>query len=160
MRATRWRLLIERMAVAYYATRSFLQAIQTVFFKSVDVGEVRVLGGALGEVRVRVPWRNLRSESMVVTVDKVWLLLAPQPLGSAGTPRRRRPAPSRLMSLLLPLRPRPCFLHLPPPRVAECCSSSSSTLVGLLVVEVGPCAPHPTSGIELRVSQLCSALAL
>ena len=30
-------VVLERMAVAYYATRSFLQAIQTVFFKSVDV---------------------------------------------------------------------------------------------------------------------------
>ena len=29
--------VLERMAVAYYATRAFLQAIQTVFFKSVDV---------------------------------------------------------------------------------------------------------------------------
>ena len=28
---------LERMAVAYYATRAFLQAIQTVFFNSVDV---------------------------------------------------------------------------------------------------------------------------
>ena len=28
---------LERMAVAYYATRAFLQAIQTVFFISVDV---------------------------------------------------------------------------------------------------------------------------
>ena len=29
--------VLERMAVAYYATRAFLQAIQTVFFNSVDV---------------------------------------------------------------------------------------------------------------------------
>lgn len=36
---------------------------------------VRVLGGSLGEVRVSVPWRNLGSEPMVISVDSVLLLL-------------------------------------------------------------------------------------
>ena len=35
----------------------------------------RVLGGTIGKVRVSVPWRNLGGESMMVSIDRVLLLL-------------------------------------------------------------------------------------
>ena len=40
---------------------------------------VRCIGGSLGEVRVTVPWRNLLGdEPMVLSIDRVLLLLAPR----------------------------------------------------------------------------------
>ena len=39
---------------------------------------VRVLGGSVGVVRVQVPWRKLRTDPIVVNIEGLWLLLAPQ----------------------------------------------------------------------------------
>jgi hypothetical protein len=39
---------------------------------------VRVLGGSVGVVRVQVPWRKLRTEPIVINIEGLWLLLAPQ----------------------------------------------------------------------------------
>ena len=39
---------------------------------------VRVLGGSVGVVRVQVPWRKLRTDPIIITIEGLWLLLAPQ----------------------------------------------------------------------------------
>ena len=39
---------------------------------------VRVLGGSVGVVRVQVPWRKLRTDPIVINIEGLWLLLAPQ----------------------------------------------------------------------------------
>ena len=39
---------------------------------------VRVLGGSVGAVRVQVPWRKLRTDPIVINIEGLWLLLAPQ----------------------------------------------------------------------------------
>ena len=35
---------------------------------------LRVLGGSLGDVRVSVPWRNLGTEAMSVTISNVYIV--------------------------------------------------------------------------------------
>ena len=48
---------------------------------------VRCIGGTLGEVRVCVPWRNLLGdEPMILTIDRVLLLLAPRTDDPEDTP--------------------------------------------------------------------------
>ena len=42
---------------------------------------VAVLGGSVGEVRVEVPWRNLSTKPIVVTVQQLFVLLAPKDVG-------------------------------------------------------------------------------
>ena len=39
---------------------------------------LRVVGARLGSVRVQIPWRNLGGEPMIVTVDRLFLVLAPK----------------------------------------------------------------------------------
>ena len=39
---------------------------------------VRVLGGSVGVVRVQVPWRKLRTDPIIINIEGLWLLLAPQ----------------------------------------------------------------------------------
>ena len=59
-------------------------------FEAFDL-PLSVVRGTLGAVRVKVPWRNLGSEPMVVTVDRLYLLLAPKDgTGRDAEAERRR----------------------------------------------------------------------
>ena len=51
---------------------------------------LRVVGARLGSVRVQIPWRNLGGEPMIVTVDRLFLVLAPRKSTTAGVRRARR----------------------------------------------------------------------
>ena len=50
-------------------------ALRTELLDALSV-PFRVLGGTVGEIRVSVPWRNLGSEPMLVSIDRVLLLCA------------------------------------------------------------------------------------
>ena len=72
---------------------------------------VRVVGATLGEVQVKVPWRNLGSEPMVVRLDRIFIVLA------AKEPR----AWDEAEQACTPPLPRPGHHGPPPP-----CTSSPS----------------------------------
>ena len=54
---------------------------------------LRVVGARLGSVRVQIPWRNLGGEPMIVTVDRLFLVLAGVHLVFHALRSRRPPAP-------------------------------------------------------------------
>ena len=58
---------------------------------------VRVLGGMIGEVRVSVPWRNLGDEPLVLTLDRLHVLVGAKD-GSRWDEREEADAASRTKS--------------------------------------------------------------
>jgi len=55
-----------------------------------------VADGRLGEVRVKVPWRNLGSEPMLISIRTLHLLLTPLPAGAGGAAAAAKEAANAL----------------------------------------------------------------
>ena len=51
--------------------------LKTEAFEALDL-PMRVVGGTLGEIRIKVPWRNLGKAPLIVSIDRLFLLLAPK----------------------------------------------------------------------------------
>lgn len=51
--------------------------LKTEAFEALDL-PMRVVGGTLGEIRIKVPWRNLGKAPLIVSLDRLFLLLAPK----------------------------------------------------------------------------------
>lgn len=52
-------------------------ALNLETFEALDL-PFRVAGGTLGQVRVKVPWRNITNEPTKIVIDRVFLLLSPK----------------------------------------------------------------------------------
>ena len=55
-----------------------------------------VADGQLGEVRVKVPWRNLGGEPMLISIRTLHLLLTPLPAGAGGAAAAAKEAANAL----------------------------------------------------------------
>ena len=64
-------------------------------FEALDL-PVAVANGRLGSVRVKVPWRNLGSEPMLISIETLHLLLTPLPASAASAEAVAREAASAL----------------------------------------------------------------
>ena len=64
-------------------------------FEALDL-PVAVADGKLGSVRVKVPWRNLGGEPMLISIQGLHLLLTPLPAAAASTETIAREAASAL----------------------------------------------------------------
>jgi vacuolar protein sorting-associated protein 13A/C len=52
-------------------------ALNLETFEALDL-PFHVAGGTLGQVRVKVPWRNITNEPTKIVIDRVYLLLSPK----------------------------------------------------------------------------------